>query len=609
MFQKYLPITVFIYSSKHLETIALKYHRFDVHEALLSWEEEARARLLIHREKEIGLGWTPDSYPNPKSNPEACGISALFNGSNDGKNNITVQDRSKNLFLCDPDRIIHDLGRITDALMNFTAFYGVTNYSTDRESDSHTVALMEGDYHGRERWLSSQREIPPQESLNIKTKFSKKGDHHNENYGTYLSVGNDSNYKSRKSYSISSQSFGYERQKTLHSDGLSNKKYLTHDIKLKNVSFGRSFLPQYSKFQKPLPAITLGIAVAEKIDAISILREYSFYSFEDEDGTINDAAEYFATYLRNRWWANMENNPTSNINSGVNLNDERRQYSTSFSGVLIFLSVQDRVCFISAGNDLSSVLPWWRLDNIVSGMRADLRNEKYEDAILCAINDISLMIDSGPPSGAERVSDFFSRFGFVLSLSLLTFLVALCSEGRDKKKRLEDVERRSRLSSIDREKAKLLQCAFKTSACPICLEPFHSGSDEMSTLILKTDGYGIPQNGSDGLPLKMLRCGHIFDLSCWKSWVHSGYGNPNLCPVCRQDISNNDFTDSNCSIQNNSSILNEENSIDLNDAEIENGRIITTHSIVRQHGTSLRTRNNYGSTVIYEANGERMAEN
>jgi hypothetical protein len=24
--------------------------------------------------------------------------------------------------------------------------------------------------------------------------------------------------------------------------------------------------------------------------------------------------------------------------------------------------------------------------------------------------------------------------------------------------------------------------------------------------------------------------------SCWKSWVHSGYGNPCNCPVCRQDV-------------------------------------------------------------------------
>ena len=34
----------------------------------------------------------------------------------------------------------------------------------------------------------------------------------------------------------------------------------------------------------------------------------------------------------------------------------------------------------------------------------------------------------------------------------------------------------------------------------------------------------------------MLRCGHIFCDTCWKSWVRSGYGNPLACPVCRQDI-------------------------------------------------------------------------
>lgn len=34
----------------------------------------------------------------------------------------------------------------------------------------------------------------------------------------------------------------------------------------------------------------------------------------------------------------------------------------------------------------------------------------------------------------------------------------------------------------------------------------------------------------------MLRCGHIFDESCWKTWVNSGFGNPCICPVCRQDV-------------------------------------------------------------------------
>ena len=50
------------------------------------------------------------------------------------------------------------------------------------------------------------------------------------------------------------------------------------------------------------------------------------------------------------------------------------------------------------------------------------------------------------------------------------------------------------------------------------------------------DDLGIPLIGNDGQPIKMLRCGHIFDSTCWKTWADSGQGNPWVCPVCRQDI-------------------------------------------------------------------------
>ena len=52
----------------------------------------------------------------------------------------------------------------------------------------------------------------------------------------------------------------------------------------------------------------------------------------------------------------------------------------------------------------------------------------------------------------------------------------------------------------------------------------------------RVDSFGIPIIGSDDKPIKLLRCGHIFDLSCWQMWVDSGTGNPWICPVCRQDI-------------------------------------------------------------------------
>lgn len=52
----------------------------------------------------------------------------------------------------------------------------------------------------------------------------------------------------------------------------------------------------------------------------------------------------------------------------------------------------------------------------------------------------------------------------------------------------------------------------------------------------RTDSYGIPLIGTDDKPIKLLRCGHIYDMSCWRMWVDSGQGNTLICPVCRQDV-------------------------------------------------------------------------
>lgn len=124
------------------------------------------------------------------------------------------------------------------------------------------------------------------------------------------------------------------------------------------------------------------------------------------------------------------------------------------------------------------------------------------------------------------------------------------------------------------------QKQFQTISCPICLEPFDANDhdhdtvntgDNMTILTTSTstinsiinddiddnatrhetknkistttnkklprvDSYGIPLFGPDNKKIKYLRCGHIFCESCWKNWVHSGHGNPCICPVCRQDV-------------------------------------------------------------------------
>jgi len=78
----------------------------------------------------------------------------------------------------------------------------------------------------------------------------------------------------------------------------------------------------------------------------------------------------------------------------------------------------------------------------------------------------------------------------------------------------------TQLSEVDRTRAQVLQRSYdETKICPICLDDFSS------TLL-----------GSDGHPIQLLRCGHVFDKTCYQKWVSLGCGDVTKCPVCRADV-------------------------------------------------------------------------
>ncbi|EJK49421.1 hypothetical protein THAOC_31708 [Thalassiosira oceanica] len=247
-----------------------------------------------------------------------------------------------------------------------------------------------------------------------------------------------------------------------------------------------------------------------------------------EKDLVNSAAQFFSRYLHSSWSRKLaQEEEATNI-------------------VLIFISTLDRICYISSGSRIASVLPWWRLEHVVQDMKYDLRRGLSGEAINVAIADISALLIEGPPTLSDRLDDFFRRFGVVLAFTVFTFCFATWGEWRDRKRILFQ-ETETILNAHERKKARLLQRDFKTSACPICLEPFLDEADQqcvdadkkdthLRPELKRVDSWGIPLSGSDGKPIKMLRCGHIFDTTCWKAWVDSGSGNPWACPVCRQSV-------------------------------------------------------------------------
>eukprot|EP00536_Pseudo-nitzschia_multiseries_P004926 jgi/Psemu1/323669/estExt_fgenesh1_pg.C_870014 len=334
----------------------------------------------------------------------------------------------------------------------------------------------------------------------------------------------------------------------------------------------------------PTLGISLAVATVRKMNIQAVLREEQmFYAYGDDDDMVNDAAQIFARSLHTQWWNTRNSNSNSNSNnrpdSQKTEDDEpdKKQsdpkeveeepskhggwYSNQISdpvnnnnskdkdkdfGVLVFLSIQDRVCFISTGNAISTVLPWWRLEHIVASMKPDLRHRDYGNAVLTAINDLAEMLDAGPPTLQDRLHDFLARFGVVIAFALFTFAFGAWGECRDRQKRWQYAEMRSQLNAVDREKARLKQKKFQTTSCGAGVTNEEasgnsgtkgsSSSSERKELMTRVDSYGIPLNGADRKKIKFLRCGHIFCESCWASWAHSGHGNPCICPVCRQDV-------------------------------------------------------------------------
>lgn len=220
------------------------------------------------------------------------------------------------------------------------------------------------------------------------------------------------------------------------------------------------------------------------------------------------------------------------------------------SGILLLVSIKDRVVYISISDGLKNILTWNRIESIVEDdMKPFLREEEYSQAIVNSIFAIMRYLDQGPPSFIEQYLGY-----------IILGTVALGMLGADKwnkKKKMEYVRVKSHLNQMDRERAMALMGKFECTSCPICLEDFvvvHPGNDPSS---VDHDSHDHNKNedknikdkdkdrtdgnymGSDGKPLQLLRCGHAFDKTCWEAWTSKHSRNIHQCPICKQDIGSN----------------------------------------------------------------------
>jgi len=477
-------------------------------------------------------GWTPEAFPNPMTNPIRCAIAYLPEFLNHPPSDDSASPTAEEAATATNDNDIPDNGQMISPLQ-------LSPEQEQQQQQEHPLRLCDPD------WVLG---------------------------GMYLE-------QVAHAMNNFTSTFGKEQFYQRQEDP-------------ENLPLG--VVPEHDNILL-LPWVDLAIATARKMDLQAVLRDGSYYAYEDDDDMVNDAAQYFARGLHDAWWpaaAATTDQAPGDEESGSNGGDR----VDAEHGILVFLSIQDRVCFISTGASIANILPWWRLDHIVTSMKPALRERDYGSAVLLAIQNLAAMLEAGPPSLADRLHDFCARFGVVILFATFTFVFGAWGEYRDRRKRFQFAEERSKFKGeVDREKARLLQQGYKTRQCPICLEAFctdkaailpdshNSGGgygstsqptsdvndyetvrtleeddDDSSSGQTKdktrssfpslmglsdsnntnsgADSYGIPLYGADGKRIKLLRCGHIFCESCWKSWVHSGCGNPCNCPVCRQDI-------------------------------------------------------------------------
>jgi Beta-propeller domains of methanol dehydrogenase type len=259
------------------------------------------------------------------------------------------------------------------------------------------------------------------------------------------------------------------------------------------------------------------------------------------------------------------------------------------SGILLFLSITDRVVYLSIGTGLVPILTSNRIDAIIDDMKPFLREDEYTQAIVNCIFSIIRYVDQGPPSFVEKYMVFI-LFGFV----------ALGMWGLDhwkKKKKREYVRIKSHLEKMDRERAMALMGKFECTSCPICLEDFEKVQPGDAQNVGSTTTTTSSTLGSDGKPLQLLQCGHAFDKTCWDHWISKNTRNIHQCPICKQDIGgsvdNVDYT--NCYQQQDiaTTTTRENNGNDVTSLEQQQRPLVSSYFGATPNGSNILYRSRF----------------
>lgn len=228
------------------------------------------------------------------------------------------------------------------------------------------------------------------------------------------------------------------------------------------------------------------------------------------------ASELFAREVHDTW--------------GIGLSD-------SNNGVLIFLSLEDRIVYLSTGSGVSSDLNTRKIDQIIENMKPYLRNHDYGKAIEHAVKEIDLILTKKHQETSytemTEISMFvLSMLGFFLWNHRRRYTLERGKQHLDKlMKEIDDCKKNN---------------VFINTSCPICLEDYPTEVSPKSDGDLTSEVPVDVKSVSDVKELSpnpsklpnrpmVLRCGHSFCFTCLSTHLKSVGGS--VCPICRANVS------------------------------------------------------------------------
>mmetsp|Transcript_10723 Transcript_10723/g.12262 ORF Transcript_10723/g.12262 Transcript_10723/m.12262 type:complete len:423 (-) Transcript_10723:1249-2517(-) len=137
--------------------------------------------------------------------------------------------------------------------------------------------------------------------------------------------------------------------------------------------------------------------------------------------------------------------------------------ATCGNGILVFVSIEDRVAYISTGKSAMDRVTSSRASAVVSKMGPLFAQQRYTEGLEMGLAELEKYVKGKPPSKLLLM---------IWNYALPTFFFSVIAYViyKDYKENQERTQARRQLRRLENDRNKLLQNNFDISSCPVCLE-------------------------------------------------------------------------------------------------------------------------------------------